>query len=158
MKRTIRMCLASAAFAGALFAGTATPTASAAPDTRAPSLPAPPASEGPFAAADTAVRPADDTSPRDGLDAQASPCWYASSHWWCNNVSGAGVYVNDNGTARLVGTMYSNPSWFVCRSDDGGHVGGPHPNRWEWTQADNGAWGWMKDTDIYSETDPLPVC
>ncbi|MFI6404759.1 hypothetical protein [Streptomyces sp. NPDC050548] len=88
--------------------------------------------------------------------ALAAGCWYSGSHWWCNNVSGAPVYAS--GTATVVGYMYSNPSWFVCRSDNGGYVGGPHPYRWEWTQADNGAWGWMKDTAIYSETDPLPVC
>lgn len=88
--------------------------------------------------------------------ALANACWYSGSHWWCNNRSGAPVY--KPGTTTVVGYMNSNPSWFVCRSDNGGHVGGPHPNRWEWTQADNGAWGWMKDTDISSETDPLPVC
>ncbi|MFI1302793.1 hypothetical protein [Streptomyces sioyaensis] len=86
----------------------------------------------------------------------ANACWYSGSHWWCNNRSGAPVY--KPGSTTVVGYMNSNPSWFVCRSDNGGHVGGPHPNRWEWTQADNGAWGWMKDTDISSETDPLPVC
>ncbi|MBK3569948.1 hypothetical protein JHN47_40335 [Streptomyces sp. MBT62] len=87
--------------------------------------------------------------------ALAAGCWYSGSHWWCNNVSGAPVYAS---SGAVVGYMYSNPSWFVCRSDNGGYVGGPHPYRWEWTQADNGAWGWMKDTAIYSETDPLPVC
>jgi hypothetical protein len=82
-------------------------------------------------------------------------CWYSGTHWWCNNVSGAPVY---NSAYAVVGYMYSNPSWFICRSDFGGYVGGPHPYRWEYTQADNGAWGWMKDTAIYSETNPLPVC
>ncbi|MCU7730851.1 hypothetical protein ODJ79_44660 [Actinoplanes sp. KI2] len=86
----------------------------------------------------------------------ASGCWYSSSHWWCNNISGAPVYAS--GTSNVIGYMYSNPSWFICRSDSGGYVGGPHPYRWEWTEADNGAWGWMKDTAIYSETNPLPVC
>jgi hypothetical protein len=85
----------------------------------------------------------------------ASPCWFASGHWWCYNVSGAPVYNSDYSVA---GYMYSNPSWFICRSDAGGYVGGSHPYRWEWTQADNGAWGWMKDSAIYSETNPLPVC
>ncbi|WP_236584894.1 hypothetical protein [Streptomyces sp. MBT53] len=96
------------------------------------------------------------TTASTSAGALAAGCWYSSSHWWCNNVSGAPVYAS--GTTTVVGYMYSNPSWFVCRSDNGGYVGGPHPYRWEWTQADNGAWGWMKDTAIYSETDPLPVC
>jgi hypothetical protein len=55
--------------------------------------------------------------------------------------------------------MYSNPSWFECRIE---HVptggGGPHSKPWIWTQADNGAWGWMKDSAIYSETNSLPTC
>jgi hypothetical protein len=36
--------------------------------------------------------------------------------------------------------------------------GGPHPTRWLRTVADNGAYGWMKDTAIYSETDPVRDC
>ncbi|QFQ98888.1 hypothetical protein F9278_25100 [Streptomyces phaeolivaceus] len=86
----------------------------------------------------------------------ANPCWQSGGNWWCDNVPGAAVYKNPY-TFEVVGHMYSNPSWFKCRYDFGGNVGGPHPNRWIWTQADNGAWGWMKDTDIYSETDPLPA-
>ncbi|GGY82050.1 hypothetical protein [Streptomyces omiyaensis] len=88
--------------------------------------------------------------------AAANPCWYTGGNWWCNNISGAPVYRTPYVT-DVVGHMHSNPSWFKCRYDFGGHVGGPHPNRWLWTQADNGAWGWMKDTDIHSETDPLPA-
>ncbi len=52
----------------------------------------------------------------------------------------------------------SNPSWFRCRRDDGPCIGGPHPDRWVFTEADNGEWGCMKGTSIYSETDPLPTC
>lgn len=89
-------------------------------------------------------------------------CWYSSSQWWCNNVSGAPVYgfAGDDlypVPSDIVGYMYSNPSWFDERRDDGPYVGGPHPHRWVFTEADNGKYGWMKDTDIYSETDPLPV-
>ncbi|MFJ1650669.1 hypothetical protein ACIOC2_04465 [Streptomyces sp. NPDC088337] len=54
--------------------------------------------------------------------------------------------------------MYSNPSWFVCKFDGGQNHGGPHPTRWVWTQADNGAWGWMSDNNIASETNPQPTC
>ncbi|MGQ4390242.1 hypothetical protein [Streptomyces sp. SAS_270] len=95
--------------------------------------------------------------------AAASGCWYQGSHWWCNNVSGAAVYepAPTNGVPHadvVVGHMYSNPSWFVCYREDGPYVGGPHPYRWVFTKADNGVWGYMKDTSIYSETNPLPVC
>ncbi|MET9499071.1 hypothetical protein [Streptomyces sp. NPDC006552] len=93
----------------------------------------------------------------------ASPCWYQGSEWWCNNVRGAAVYepAETNGYPHpdvVVGRMNSNPSWFRCRRDDGPYVGGPHPHRWVFTKADNGAWGYMKDTSISSETNPLPVC
>ncbi|MFJ8082969.1 hypothetical protein ACIQ6Y_20470 [Streptomyces sp. NPDC096205] len=159
------------ALAGSLLGGTAmtasaapvapvaqAATTDAAPATRATVTAVPPASRGPVVTTAKTRGHEAGALVGDGLRVQASPCWYSSSHWWCNNVSGAGVYINEGGEAKLVGRMYSNPSWFTCRSDNGGYIGGPHPYRWEWTQADNGAWGWMKDTDIYSETDPLPVC
>ncbi|MER5887872.1 hypothetical protein ABT160_28985 [Streptomyces sp. NPDC001941] len=140
--RTISAFLAAGAATAALtLSGAATATAASTND-------APPSYSGPKIAVGAAV-PA-------SLSAKAAGCWYSGSHWWCNNRVGAAVY--KPGVLEVVGRMYSNPSWFTCRSDNGGHVGGPHPNRWEWTQADNGAWGWMKDTDISSETDPLPVC
>ncbi|MGQ4390243.1 hypothetical protein [Streptomyces sp. SAS_270] len=97
----------------------------------------------------------------------ASGCWYSGSHWWCNNTSGAAVYGykdqarNYPDSSRVVGRMYSNPSWFQCRYDGSlpdEYVGGPHPYRWVWTEADNGAYGWMKDTAISSETNTLPAC
>jgi hypothetical protein len=97
--------------------------------------------------------------------AAASPCWNdGSTKWWCNNVSGARVYgtVGDNhiypDPNTVVGYMYSNPSWFYCKEDDQAWVGGPHSTRWEMTVADNGRLGFMKDTAISSETDPLPNC
>ncbi|MET9499070.1 hypothetical protein [Streptomyces sp. NPDC006552] len=97
----------------------------------------------------------------------AAGCWQSGGHWWCNNVSGAAVYGFKDlaraypDSSRVVGHMYSNPSWFDCRYDGGNpdeYVGGPHPYRWVWTKADNGAWGWMKDTAIASETNTLPAC
>lgn len=42
--------------------------------------------------------------------------------------------------------------------DDQDWVGGPHPTRRLMTVADNGQLGFMKDTDIYSETDPVRDC
>jgi hypothetical protein len=97
--------------------------------------------------------------------AAASPCWNdGSTKWWCNNVSGAPVYgtVGDNhiypDPNTVVGYMYSNPSWFYCKEDGQAWVGGPHPTRWLMTVADNGQLGFMKDTAIYSETDPVLDC
>lgn len=92
--------------------------------------------------------------------AAASPCWTDSDaprgYYWCYNVAGAPVYKGVY-TYEVVGHMNTTKSWFACRYDYGGSVGGgPHPYRWLLTKADNGAWGYMKDTDIYSETDPVP--
>ncbi len=99
-----------------------------------------------------------------GTAEAATACWHSGTHWYCNNVSGAPVYkptimfYTTVSSKDIVGHMYSNPSWFVCRDDTGPYVGGPHPHRWVWTKADNGAWGYMKDTAISSETNTLPVC
>ncbi|MFI5806305.1 hypothetical protein [Streptomyces sp. NPDC051561] len=87
----------------------------------------------------------------------AAPCWHSGGKWWCNNKRGAAVWDADSVT--IVGYMNTNPSWFNCRLDaDSTGGGGPHPNRWLLTTADNGQVGWMKDSDIYSETDPVRVC
>ncbi|MEU8606826.1 hypothetical protein AB0C29_02325 [Actinoplanes sp. NPDC048791] len=90
----------------------------------------------------------------------AGNCWYSGNHWWCQNYYGAGVYnLSWDGRTELVGRMYSTTSWFDCRDETTpAWVGGPHPYRWEFTQADNGEYGWMKDSEIISETNPLPVC
>lgn len=88
------------------------------------------------------------------------PCSFreANGHWYCDNVHGAPVYYAPTPTFGIAGYMFTRPSWFICRTDKGGYVGGPHPNRWLFTVADNGKSGYMADTDIYSETDPVPVC
>jgi hypothetical protein len=83
----------------------------------------------------------------------ASGCYLSGSHWWCKNRYGAPV-VDYYGNP--VGYMYSTTSWFNYRCEGGPSNNGPHPNRWEYTQADNKAWGWMSDGDISSETNPLP--
>jgi hypothetical protein len=99
--------------------------------------------------------------------ANAAPgCWTNDGgiKWYCNNVSGAPVYgiIGNNHSYpdpnRVVGHMYSNPSWFFCKLDGQAWVGGPHPTRWLMTVADNGQLGFMKDTAIYSETNPVRNC
>lgn len=100
-----------------------------------------------------------------GPASAASDCWPGGGNrWWCENVPGAPVYgwIGNNNIYpdpdRVVGYMYSNPSWFYCKMDGQAWVGGPHPTRWLMTVADNGELGFMKDTAIYSETNPLPDC
>ncbi|MBT2452922.1 hypothetical protein J7F03_39005 [Streptomyces sp. ISL-43] len=59
----------------------------------------------------------------------------------------------------VVGYMYSNPSCFACRIDNGQHNGNDiHPYRRAADPGRQGAWGWMKYTDISSETNPVPSC
>jgi hypothetical protein len=89
----------------------------------------------------------------EGVKPAAAGCWYSGSHWWCNNRYGAPVVDYYGG---IVGYMYTTTSWFNYRCEGGHSNNGPHPYRWEYTQADNGAWGWMSDGDISSETNPLP--
>jgi uncharacterized membrane protein len=90
--------------------------------------------------------------------AAADVCWYESQngHWWCRNRAGAPVWSRGD-NPKVIGTMRSTKSWFICRKEGGRNNNGPHPNRWEWTLSDTGAWGWMKDSDISSETNPLPT-
>ncbi|MFB7918146.1 hypothetical protein [Streptomyces sp. NPDC056061] len=95
----------------------------------------------------------------------ADNCWPGESNrWYCHNVPGSPVYgtVGNNHSypdpSTVVGYMNSNPSWFSCKEDNQDWVGGPHPTRWLMTVADNGQLGFMKDTAIYSETDPVPDC
>ncbi|CAL9325753.1 hypothetical protein ABZ568_37970 [Streptomyces olindensis] len=96
----------------------------------------------------------------------ADNCWADGDgiRSWCHNVSGAPVYgyIGNNhiypDPTKVVGYMYSNPSWFYCKLDGQAWVGGPHPTRWLLTVADNGKLGYMKDTAIYSETDPVRNC
>lgn len=78
----------------------------------------------------------------------------------CANVSGAAIY-NEESWPWAADYLSTTTSWFVCKIDYGGDNGadGPHPNRWLYTQGDDeGAWGWVSDNDIYSETNPVPNC
>src|SRR5689334_13196684 len=55
----------------------------------------------------------------------AAGCWTNDGgiKWYCNNVSGAPVYgiIGNNHSypdpGKIVGYMYSNPSWFYCKED-----------------------------------------
>ena len=84
----------------------------------------------------------------------------ATNHWWCNNR--AGIRVEWDG--ETVGYLNSTTNWFTCRYEgDPTGGGGPHPNRWIYTLADSphrshGGWGFVKDSDVYDETNPLPPC
>jgi hypothetical protein len=91
----------------------------------------------------------------------ALPCSFrqASGRWYCDNVHGARMFASPD-YSTVVGYKYTRPSIFYCRTDNGAWVGGPHQYRWLRTpiNGDSGPTAYMKDTDIYSETDPLPTC
>ncbi|GII86661.1 hypothetical protein Ssi03_46510 [Sphaerisporangium siamense] len=83
-------------------------------------------------------------------------CWNETARWWCVNAYGAPVYLP--GTAYPTASLTTTKTAFVCRVEGSRNNTGRHPYRWEWTQASNGLWGWVRDGDIASETDTLPVC
>lgn len=93
----------------------------------------------------------------------ANPCYRGETDWICQNRYGAPLYDLEK-KKTVVSHMYTTTSWFICRTDSGPYVGGPHPYRWVLTQGDtqeNGSadgYGYMKDTDIASETDPITDC
>jgi hypothetical protein len=78
--------------------------------------------------------------------------------YWCHNVNTA-AYIPAS-YDDSVGSLDSNPSWFACKTDSGAWngEGSPHPYRWVWTEADDGEWGWVPDSDIIDETNPIPYC
>ena len=102
--------------------------------------------------------------------ATASYCWdmgfvtphYPYEAFGCYNTPGTPVYGGTVSDPRgQVGTLIYGVNWFACRTDSGdynGEAGGPHPYRWLWTQADNGAWGWVSDKNISSETNSVTAC
>lgn len=83
-----------------------------------------------------------------------------SGHWWCTNKPGIRV----QWAGQTVGYLNSGRNWFTCRYEgDPTGGGGPHPNRWIYTLADtphlgHGGWGFVKDSDVIDETNPLPRC
>jgi hypothetical protein len=93
-------------------------------------------------------------------DVTAAPCTLHvfPVRWMCNNRV-APVFRDPNASSPRVDTLRTNPSVFKCRIEGGASGGGPHPTRWERTQGDdNGAFGYVKDSDISSETNILPTC
>ena len=104
-----------------------------------------------------------------GPASAAATCWNAGfkvhdpggdvfEAYYCHNVSTAAY--GDPSYFDSVGSLESNPSWFACKTDSGAwnNEGSPHPYRWVWTEADDDEWGWVPDTDIIDETNPIPNC
>ncbi len=97
-----------------------------------------------------------------GSNKAASSCNFdgVDGHWYCRNRPGIRV----EWAGQTVGYLGGTVNWFTCRYEgDPTGGGGPHPNRWIYTLADtphysHGGWGFVKDSDVYDETDPLPRC
>ncbi|MCQ9182622.1 hypothetical protein KMT30_26975 [Streptomyces sp. IBSBF 2953] len=81
------------------------------------------------------------------------------THFYCWNTPGIRV----EWAGETAGYLMTNLNWFICRYEgDPTGGGGPHPNRWIYTLADgaisHNGWGFVKDSDVKDETNPLPVC
>jgi hypothetical protein len=99
---------------------------------------------------------------RDAGFTRTTPWGYTKEVFFCRNVAPQPVYAGDRTTSPRVGTLTSSTSWFICVSDIGENNGSrPHPNRWLYTLADtpSGAWGYVPDKLVISETDSIPnIC
>jgi hypothetical protein len=95
-------------------------------------------------------------APTQPASVRSENCWPHGSGYLCNNITPLPI----EWAGRIVGHVTTDPSWFKCRYEGdltGG--GGPHPNRWLYTIADDtSAWGFAPDYAISSETNPLPKC
>jgi len=115
----------------------------------------------------------DTLSAAEDVEPTASPltesCWPGTVSGmkvhYCHNRSNAAVLNSAERGAPVVDRLKTNPSWFVCRLERGPHGGGgPHPNRWLYTQGDavnpqhEHKYGWVADTDVASETNSVERC
>jgi hypothetical protein len=90
----------------------------------------------------------------------AAPCTpRADGRWDCNNHNPAPIFDVPFFYGTKIDHLRHNTDWFECRGDFDPSGGGPHPYRWVFTQGDDfGKWGWVRDSDINSETNPIRVC
>jgi hypothetical protein len=114
-------------------------------------------------AAPACMDPSDEVAPTaadpaNELSFAAAPCTIRSDgKYTCFNRVPSPMFVNNK--SDPINYLRTNPSWFQCRSEGAFSGGGPHASRWVLTEGDdNNAWGWVRDIDIASETDPVSVC
>ncbi|MGH8879954.1 MAG: hypothetical protein ACRD0P_21825 [Stackebrandtia sp.] len=100
----------------------------------------------------TAAASSDSAAAQHPAAVKAAPCRASGGHWWCNNHPGAAVGVGK----KVVGHLKTGRNWFSYRCESFRNNSGPHPNRFAYTKADNGRWGYVSDGDITSETNSLP--
>jgi len=106
------------------------------------------------------VDPVDDASTAETQDAVLASCRGRSDGLFdCSNLVGARIFASKSQGSAVIDHLRTNPSFFFCRSEGDPSGGGPHPDRWAKTVGDDhGRTGWVRDIDIASETNPLPVC
>lgn len=88
--------------------------------------------------------------------ARAEACRLHADNMWCHNRIPAPVIVD----GRVVDHLRSSPWVFDCRAELDRHGLGPHPRRWAHVRSgsDHHLPGWVRDSDISDDTEPLPVC
>lgn len=91
---------------------------------------------------------------------KTGPNGVSHTAYYCQNRADTDVWSAPWMVESPVGVLYTTTNWFICKSDSKNNEmnDGPHPYRWEYTVADNGQRGWVIDTDIASETNPLANC
>lgn len=79
--------------------------------------------------------------------------------WWCNARNPLPVF-RDNAQITDTPLRYISGGGFEtnCMNDGGNYSGrGSHPNRWEYTTY-GGAGGWVADSMVRDETNPIQAC
>lgn len=74
----------------------------------------------------------------------------ANNRWSCTNRPNIEV-VDAHVT---VGRLHGSRNYFFCREDGGD----PQATSWIYTRADNGNHGFVRDSDVFDETDAIPAC
>lgn len=102
---------------------------------------------------------ASDSPPDPATNIVLPKCSFLAGKWRCENRAPALLFTTRSQSSHALDTMRSTISIFRCKAEGGFSGGGVHPNRWACTQGDDQKkFGWMRDIDIASETDPLPDC
>ncbi|MGW1177477.1 hypothetical protein ACWD4P_27630 [Kitasatospora sp. NPDC002543] len=90
-----------------------------------------------------------------GSPASAAACGVQSdSRLHCGNSVGAKGYADRSYRSIVRGTLNTDYNWFVCWGHGEQNPGGN--DIWYWTQLDNGAWGNVPASNVYTGQDPAP--
>ncbi|MEU5697012.1 hypothetical protein [Actinosynnema sp. NPDC020468] len=107
------------------------------------------------------LAPAASATPSDdGTSAAAAACRsLRPGVWGCRAVNPVPVY-RDHARLGDAPLRWIQGGWFEtnCKNDSGNYSGpGPHSHRWEYTTY-GGAGGWVPDSKVHDETNPVQNC